>query len=304
MSAAWFDLTGRGVIAATGEDRVRLLHALTTNHIQQLQPGQGCYAFLLNPQGRIQSDLNVLVAEDRVLLDTEPETRDRVLAHIDHYIIADDVSLEDLTSRTAVLSVEGPLAGEVLQRAGLPVPESPFSHLETNRGRVARLNATGAPGFRIFLERGSKDETVARLEEAGCGAAGPDDVRAVRLEHGKPRYGEDIFDTSLVHETQQLYAVHFNKGCYTGQEIVERVRSRGMVNRLLAGLRIEGATPPAAGAALMAGETETGKITSAACSPAEKAVMALGYVRRENAQPGAVLRCEGRKAEVRPPYSP
>src|SRR6266404_5485699 len=93
--AAFLDLSARGKIFASGEDRARLLHAMTTNHVQQLAPGHGCYAFFLNPQGRILSDVNLFALPGRILLDLEPETRERVYQHLDHYIIADDVTLED-----------------------------------------------------------------------------------------------------------------------------------------------------------------------------------------------------------------
>src|SRR6476619_466079 len=96
-SAAWVDLSSRGKIIATGDDRVRLLHAMTTNHIQQLQPGQGCYAFFLNAQGRIVADVNVFVLPDRLLLDVEPELREKVYEHLDKFIIADDATLEDVS---------------------------------------------------------------------------------------------------------------------------------------------------------------------------------------------------------------
>ena len=95
--AAWLDLSGRGKIRATGEDRARLLHAMTTNQVETLQPGEGCYAFFLNAQGRILADVNLLCFEDHFLLDTEPETRTKVYEHLDRYIIADDVTLEDQT---------------------------------------------------------------------------------------------------------------------------------------------------------------------------------------------------------------
>jgi folate-binding protein YgfZ len=303
-SAAWFDLGARGEIFATGEDRARLLHNITTNHIQQLQPGQGCYAFLLNVQGRIQADLNVLVFADHIQLDTEPEAGGRVFRHIDHYVIADDVTLEDATAQFAVLAVEGPQAAQALAAAGIPAPAAPYSHLEARALVVARITATGAPGFRLFVPAAAKEETIALLEGAGIPAAGAEAARTVRLEHFKPRFGEDIPDTALPHETQQLYAVHFNKGCYLGQEIVERVRSRGMVHRLLAGLVIDGNQPPAAGAPVLAAGAEAGKITSAAFSPALDRVVALAYLRREHAQPDSTLECEGRRAEVRPPYAP
>jgi aminomethyltransferase len=305
QSAAWLDLTGRGVITATGEDRVRLLHAITTNHIEQLKAGEGCYAFFLNAQGRIQADLNAFSLSDRLVIDTEPETAQRVLEHIEHYIIADDVTLEDQTAETSVLAVEGPHAAKALAGAGIPFPEAPFAHVEWEHGRiVVRLSLTGVPGFRLFVPGGVKAGAIARLESAGIPAADSAAARVVRLEHFKPRYGEDIFDTTLPQETRQLHAVHFNKGCYLGQEIVERVRSRGLVHRLLAGLLIAAAEPPEAGTPVMAGDIEAGKITSAALSPALGKVAALAYLRREHTEPGNTLTCAGNRAEVCLPYSP
>ena len=111
--AAWLDLSGRGRIRVTGEDRVRLLHAMCTNHIQQLQDGEGCEAFFLNAQGRVLADALVLARHDSLLIDTEPETRHSLYAHLDKYIIADDVTLEDLTEETAEIGVQGPAAAEV-----------------------------------------------------------------------------------------------------------------------------------------------------------------------------------------------
>src|SRR5689334_15021687 len=106
--AAWLDLSGRGKIRVKGEDRVRLLHAMTTNHVQQLEPGGGCYAFFLNAQGRILADVNLFILPEYILLDTEPETRQRVMEHLDQFIIADDVTLEDITDEMATIAIGGP----------------------------------------------------------------------------------------------------------------------------------------------------------------------------------------------------
>ena len=122
--AAWLDLSGRGKIRATGEDRARLLHAMTTNQVETLQPGEGCYAFFLSAQGRILADANLLCFEDHFLLDTEPETRTKVYEHLDRYIIADDVTLEDQTDRIATIAIEGPKAGAVLAELGAPAARS------------------------------------------------------------------------------------------------------------------------------------------------------------------------------------
>ncbi len=126
-SAAWLDLSARGKIRVTGEDRARLLHAMTTQDVQSLTPGQGCYAFFLNAQGRILGDANIFCREDSFLLDTEPETRQKLYDHIDRYIIADDVTLEDATGEMATIAIEGPQAAAVLDRLGAPVPEADYA---------------------------------------------------------------------------------------------------------------------------------------------------------------------------------
>jgi tRNA-modifying protein YgfZ len=295
-AAAWLDLSARGRIYASGEDRARLLHAMTTNHVQQLTPGTGCYAFLLNAQGHILADVNLLCLEDRFLLDTEPETRERVLRHLDKYIIADDVALEDVTAPLASVAVEGPQAATVLAAIGAPAPDAEYAHAPWEGGIVERASETGEPGFRIFMPAEAKADWIARLKSAGAIPATPDEARTVRLEHGKPRYGEDISDTTLPQETRQMHAVHFAKGCYIGQEIVERIRSRGHVNRLLVKLEVEGEAPLAGGTKVMAGAVEAGEITSSAFSPALGRVAALAYVRAQYAVDATVLQAGGRAA--------
>ncbi len=282
-STAWMDLSGRGKISVRGQDRTRLLHAMTTNHIEQLQPGGGCYAFFLDAQGHILGDVNVFAFEDHHLLDTEPETANKIRDHLDHYIIADDVTLEDLTGALATLSLEGPKAGEVLSSVGAPVPEELCAHAAWGSNVIARVNPCG---FFIFGASGGKDALVSRLVAAGAIPATPQDALVVRLEQGRPRYGTDFSEKNLPHETQLLNAVHFNKGCYLGQEIVERIRSRGHVNRLLVRLAIDGTRIPEAG------------VTSAAYSPAYGKVLAFAYVPSEQARPGTRVQVDGVEAQV------
>src|SRR5260370_34612603 len=282
-ATGYIDLSARGKIFAGGEDRVRLLHAMTTNHIQQLQPGQGCYAFFLTAQGRILADANIFILPDRILLDVEPELRQTLYQHLDKFIIADDVTLEDASESLTAMGVEGPRAAEELAAMGAPIPEAPYSHLDWNGRIVARLSATGEPGVRIFTPK----ELAPPFTPVDA-----ESVRVVRLEHAKPRYGDDILDTTLPQETQQSHALNFNKGCYIGQEIVERIRSRGHINRMLVGLRIDSTQVPAARAKLTAGGAEVGEITSAALSPALGKVVALGYVRAQFAAPGSVLQAD------------
>ncbi|MDE3165249.1 MAG: folate-binding protein YgfZ [Acidobacteriota bacterium] len=277
--AAWMDLSTRGRILARGRDRARLLHNITTNEVKKMMPGAGCYAFLLSPQGRIQADLNLFCFADRFLIDTEPELREKVHQHIRRYIIADQVELEDATASTGCLAVEGPEAPALLGRLGAPLPDADFAHAEWEGRTVARVSATGQPGARVFCASPEDArELAARLEAAGAPQASAAEARTVRIENGKPRYGDDIRDISLPQETQQMHGVAFNKGCYIGQEIVERIRAQGHVNRKLMRLELEGGAPPEPGAKTTF-EGNEAEITSAIVSPASGRVVALAYVR-------------------------
>jgi len=296
-SAAWLDVSSRGRIKMLGEDRARLLHAMTTNHIQQLTPGTGCYAFFLTAQGRLLSDANILCRPDQLLLDLEPETREKIYQHLDHFIIADDVTLEDVTDQTAAIAIEGPKAAEILRAAGAPLPDTEYGNIEWGTRLVVRLPL----GFFIFTPAEEKQELIAQIEAAGAVAADAEAFRVVRIEHGKPRYGEDLSERFLAQEANQPHALHFSKGCYLGQEIVERVRSRGQVHRVLMPLVLETKEPPRPGAKLQIGEASAAEITSAAYSPALDKVVALAYVRTEHARPHTHMMLGETQAEVATP---
>ena len=300
-AAAWLDLSARGKIIATGDDRARLLHAMTTNQIQELQPGEGCYAFFLNAQGRVLGDVNLFCRENDLLLDVEPETRESLYQHLDHYIIADDVTLEDATPRLATLSIEGPQALVAAASMGAPVPEKPWAHLMWDAITVANVSSTGEPALRFFVPM---DEKQALIEKLDLPVASPHAALVVRLEHFQPRYGEDVLGTTLSGETQQPHAVNFSKGCYIGQEIVERVRSRGLVHRLLAGIEIDTTDPPEPDTRLFQGDQDVGKMTSAAFSPALGKVVGMAYLRRELVEAGTALTVNGHSAVVRALHRP
>lgn len=285
-SAAWLDLSARGKIRVTGEDRARLLHAMTSNDVEKLKPGQGCYAFFLNAQGRILGDVNLLCFEDHLLLDTEPETHQKLFEHLDRYIIADDVTLEDVTDRMATIAIEGPEAAAALENSGAPVPETPYSFAPWGECIVARLSSTGSAGFFIFAPVSQKSEVISRFSVP---AATSEDARVVRIENGRPRYGEEITERYLVQETGQLQAVSFHKGCYLGQEIVERVRSRAQIHRVLRRIEIDSKEPPAAGTKLKSGDADAAEIASAVYSPALSRVVALAYVRTPFSEPGSKI---------------
>ena len=294
--AAWLDLSGRGKIRATGEDRARLLHAMTTQQVEQMKPGEGAYAFFLNAQGRILGDVNLFCLEEYFLLDTEPETRQKLFEHLDRYIIADDVTLEDPTEQMATIAVEGPQAATVLDKLGAPIPEAPYQTRAWGDRIVARVSSTASEGFFVFLPASGKRELAEQL--AGVPEASAAEARLVRIEHGHPRYGEEITERYLVQETGQTHAVNFTKGCYLGQEIVERVRSRAQIHRVLRRLEIDGFEPPAAGTKLTSGGADAAEIVSSAYSPALAKVVAMAYVRVQFAEPGSELQLGDARVRV------
>ena len=263
-AAAWLDLRARGRILARGRDRARLLHNITSNEVKKMTPGSSCYAFLLSPQGRIQADLHLVCFADRFLIDTEPELRDKVQRHILKYRVADQVELEDVTARTAAIGVEGPAAESIV------LPAGDYS--------VAPITLTGQPGYRVYCEAAAMEDLVRQLEAAGARAATLEDARIVRIENGKPVYGDDIRETSLPQETGQMQAVSFTKGCYIGQEIVERIRALGQVHRALQRIELDGAEPAAPGAKVTVGGREA-EITSSVYSPRLGKAIALAWVR-------------------------
>jgi aminomethyltransferase len=296
-SAALIDLSKRGRIRVTGEDRARLLHAMCTNHVQQMKPGDGLYTFFLNAQGRILADACILCFEDHLLLDTESATRESLMAHLDQYIIADDVTLEDISDETFSFGIEGPKAIDVAARCGLEAPHHRGSHVRAEDLTVANIAATGLHGVRIYGPVRDKEETIAKIEAGGAIAASAEDAETTRIENFVLRFGPDISDHTLPQETQQSHALHFQKGCYLGQEIVERIRSRGHVNRLLMGFRMEGASvAPAPGTKLIVEGQPSGEVTSSAV--ADGAVFGIALVRAPGAKSGAMAEINGQAAAL------
>jgi tRNA-modifying protein YgfZ len=252
--AAWLDLSSRGRIVARGRDRARFLHNLTTNNVKAMKPGETCYAFALTAQGRIVGDLWLACRDEEFLIDTEPELREKLRGHFMKYKVADQVEFEDVTDSTVAIGVEGPQAGTA------PEGSLPFTE-------------TGQPGYRLYAPVERKAEIVAGLGVA----ATAEDARIVRIENGRPRYGEEILETSLPQETQQMHAVSFNKGCYLGQEIVERIRARGHVNRLLQRVDLSELVEPGTKLEI---DGKEATVMSSVWSPGLEKFIGLAYVRQ------------------------
>lgn len=298
-TAAALDVSSRARIRATGEDRQRLLHAVASNSIGDLQPGAGTQTFFLNPQGRIQALTRVYVNPDHVLLETAAEQRQVLLDYLDSYIIMDDVTLADETDATLAWAVEGPSA-ESLVRDGLGLQitdDAPNAHLDVDGLRAFRSTLTGRPGLWVQASRDRGGEIADRLQSVGVVSATAAEFDTVRVENRVPLFGRDYSNKNIPHETGLLQYVSFSKGCYVGQEIVERVRSLGQVNRVLSAVRVEGSGLPVSDEIQLDGKP-VGALTSAVLSPREADVRGFSLLRREAASPGAALTLDGRAVRI------
>jgi folate-binding protein YgfZ len=309
---AFFDTNWHAMVELTGPDRVRYLNAIVSNDVKSLSEGFGTLALLLNPQGHILAELEIYALQEKLLVLSHASVRERTVATLDKFIIMDDVILNDVTEQFGSLAVEGPWAGSVISEAcGLSLEG--FSEHAIAEVKVdgvpcylIRHSHFGEPGAEIVAPRerlGLLWRSLHGLVQAMHGAPiGMRALNALRLEAGVPWFPEDFNDTVIPHEAG-LEATHisFSKGCYTGQEIVERVRSRGQVNRRRVRLKFSGVEAPAALSRLRTqdGEAkEVGIVTSAAFSPASGCAIGMGYVRREFNAAGSILDCDGGTAEV------
>ena len=293
------DLSHRAKLSLGGSDRTRWLNGMITNNIRDLAVGHGVYAFLLNPQGHILSDLYAYNRGESIMLDTERSQSEKLLATFDHYIIMDDVEVQDATAEASAIAVAGPKTGDVLHAAGFE--GSSLEPLEFIAVKVGDIHATLVRGdfpatswFEIWTSTTQLDELRTVLLSSGAKPVSADALELFRIAAGVPRYGQDIRERDLPQETEQARALNFNKGCYVGQEIVERIRSRGAVHRKFSGFDIEGPLL-ARGAKIQSDGKDVGEITSAIELPLADGdrKVALGYIRREVASPGRKLQAGG-----------
>jgi folate-binding protein YgfZ len=301
------DRSPRGIIGVKGRDRQTLLHNLLTNDIAGLRSGEGCYAAYLTPQGRLITDMRVAVLDDLVLVDVEPDVKDDLLQRFDQSIFAEDVRLEDL-SELSVIRIAGPDSATLLVSLvdGFPdwrrvsVPElsalAEYSNVELMSGEkpmvIVRDDTLGVPGFDVLLARDLGDRLRAAAEAQGIVRADSETLEVLRVEAGRPRFLVDMDrDTIPLEAGIESRAISMTKGCYPGQEVIIRVlhRGHGRVARRLVGLVVEGDAVPASGDAILKGSQQVGVVTSAVMSRAVEKPIALGYVRREEAEPGRSL---------------
>jgi folate-binding protein YgfZ len=294
-----YDLGCRAKISLTGEDRMRWLNGMVTNNIRDLAVSRGVYAFLLNPQGRILGDLYAYNRGESIAVDTDLSQAEKILSTFDHYIIMDDVEVKNLSEDLTALGIGGPRSRDMLTASGLPVPE--MQSLEIQSSSWQGIDCTLVRGernnYEIWLPAKDVRQLWNSLLAAGATPVGFETLELERIESGVPAYGIDIRERDLPQETEQDRALNFSKGCYVGQEIVERIRSRGAVHRKFTGFLADAPVTP--GSKVAANAKDIGEITSVAALPsAEHRTIALGYIRREVGAPGREVMIGTTKATV------
>src|SRR6266705_1421239 len=309
-TVALIDTNYRAPLSFTGPDRVRYLNAVLTNNIKDLPAGRGTVSLLLNPQGHILAEIETYAFVDRLFCVSFAMIRERRGEWLDKYIIMDDVTLTDETARYGTLALEGPKAASVVpELTGIDV--TTFEDLSSHNAavgpilgssipgrriacRLGKRSQGGVPGVEFIAETGDLPELWQILSDAARkhagGPMGYAALSGLRLAQGVPWFGYDFGETQIPHEAGlQDSHISYTKGCYTGQEIVERVRSRGQVNRQRVELVFPGDAVPQAGAVLTVDGKEVGYVTRAARIWDPSRVIGMGYVRREASAVGNTL---------------
>src|ERR1035437_5683803 len=325
-TAGVIDLSFRSRICLVGADRARFLHGQVTNDAKKLRTGEGCYAAITTATGKMESDLNIFSLADELLLDFEPGLTEKVSQRLEKFIVADDVQIVDVAPHYGLLSVQGPKAEAVVRALGLfsEIPIEPFASVKISDATLGEIYLVNQPrldvcrsrgdetqtekksetphvvayyfGFDLFVPNNSlgavADKLIAAAKAAGGRVCGWTAFETARIEASIPRFGADMDETNIPLECGiESRAVTYNKGCYIGQEVINRIHSVGHVNRELRGLRLADdlKTLPSRGDKLFHAGKEVGHITSAVKSPLINANIALGYVRREANQIGSEL---------------
>ena len=309
-SAGLFELPDRGVLEVGGGDAQRWLDGMITNDVMALAPGpqrSGCYAALLTPQGRVVADLHVLLRGASFWLETAREGIAAVTARLERYIIADDVALADRSADFARFAVEGVRARRVLETAiggelDLEQDACSDARIVDVDVVVAAFGVSGEPSYQLFAPTTAAAGVAEALRRAGASLdlveGDLDALEVLRIEAGTPKLGAELDESVLPAEARLERAISTTKGCYTGQEVVARLRSQGKVSHLLVGLELDPtASLPEPGATISEGEKAIGELTSAARSAVAGAI-ALGFVRRAHAEPGKKVSVADASARV------
>lgn len=293
---AVFDVSDAPLIELSGRDRVTFLHNFCTADIRRLPPGEGCEAFLTDVRGRLLAFLLVSATEDSLWLSSLLMDEEAVLAHLDRYLITEDVTLTSRTSQVGQLYLSGAQSAAVLEQLGVPVGtlQKFGQHCQANTSAgelsVQRTDLLGPPGYLLSVARPELAALWEILKSLNARPAGAAAFHTLRIEAGLPLYGIDLSSEQIAQEAARTSrAISFTKGCYLGQEPIARLDALGHTNRELRGIRLLTPGLPVAGAAVRdeTGTAEAGQITSASRLDDEQPAVALAVLKNRFGTPAS-----------------
>lgn len=266
------DRSNRGKLRFTGPQRTWFLHQILSQSFEDLEPGQARDAAFLTAQGRMKAFMETVATSDALLMHFEPELADTLVDEITRYVFATQVVVEDVTAELGLVLVVGP----GWQGRARDVPEVIAAHPTSSLGTEAAY---------LWLPAVATGDAVARLVASGARRASEDELESIRISNAVARWGSEM-DTKTFPQEAGIddRAVHYDKGCYVGQEAMAKIHFRGKVNRRLALLRTSGSVPP--GTELKMDDQKIGSVTSAT----EGAALALV---RYTVEPGTQLDAGG-----------
>ena len=263
-AAGVVQLEGRILVRVTGDDRASFLHGMCTADVNGAQPGTILPALFLTEHAHVIADAFIWVTVDALILDIDADAWTRTRAHLEKLLVADDVEFED-TTELALVDIEGPAALDATAASSL----APWTFIEDAKSLVGNLPRYGGPAASVISRRDSIDSTIAAILAKVPNSRRIDSsmLETIRIENGVARVGVDTTDKTIALEARLNRAISFNKGCYLGQETIERATARGGLKKRMFGLKFHGEGLPAAGAVLTLAEKEVGRVTSAVRSP-------------------------------------
>ncbi|MBI4437305.1 MAG: aminomethyl transferase family protein [Candidatus Omnitrophica bacterium] len=287
----WFEYTSETAFEMSGKDAVSFLQGMVSNDVKSLREGEGCYAVCLTPVGKMIADLRIYSLSDRLVILLSKAKKEEMLVHFDKFIFLEEVAFNDLEKKMSLLSLQGPLSAKLMEALSGESLSWTLHHHESLevQGIIVRAFATshtGEKGYDLLLPHQDIFRFSRLLEEKG-GPYGLREISAetqevLRVEGGIPRFGKDMDESTIPLEAGLEEAISYTKGCYTGQEVIARIKHIGHVNRMLVGLKCSGAV--SRGDKVVQEDKEVGEVTSSCYSPAAGSYVALAMVRREVAK--------------------
>jgi folate-binding protein YgfZ len=304
--AGLFDQSSRGRILISGTESVMFLNGLITNDMKTLAVNSWMAAAFANVQGRLLAAVRIAHREDGFLLDTESATRETVITLLDRFTMAGDFRLQDLTDETAMFSVQGGSASEIISRVfgaeaasveRQKIVNAQFGDATVN---VIRATHTAEDGFDLFVDAKNSSKVQEALTAGGVAPISNATFETLRIEAGVPRYGIDMDENNVVTETNLDDAVSFTKGCYLGQEIIVRIKHRGHVAKKLSGVVLDDSNPVPRNSKIISSEgKEIGRVTSSTFSPRLDRAIALGYLKYDYLAAGTEVKVAAPESETK-----